>query len=423
MKLNQYDAITGEYIKTLFEEIDNKYVEPLNGLYFTNNKVENFIWQSRRDGYNHLYLYESSGKLIKQITSGKWEVTGIIGFDNQTKNVFFSSTKDSPLENNIYKININGGKDIKISKASGTHEAVLSSDYSAIIDYYTSADVSGNYDIVTTDGKFVKSIMKNVNPLNNYNVGKTSVFDINAKDGSQLYCRMIKPWDFDSLKKYPVLVYVYGGPHNQLITNTWLSGAGLFLNYIANKGYIVFSLDNRGTSNRGKDFEQAIFRNLGDLEVEDQMQGVNYLKKLSFIDTNRIGVNGWSYGGFMTLSLTLKNPGVFKTAIAGGPVVDWKYYEIMYGERYMDTPNENPEGYSNACLLNYIDNLQGKVLIIHGTVDPTVVWQHSLAFLRKCIDKGKLVDYFVYPGQEHNMRGKDRMHLYKLIETYLSEHL
>lgn len=423
LKLNQYDAITGDYKKTLFEEKEDKYVEPLKGLYFLSNQPNRFIWQSRRDGYNHLYLYETTGKLIKQLTSGKWEVIEIIGFDPKTNNIYFSATKESPLENNIYKTILSGGNIIKISKEPGTHEAVLASDFTYFFDKYSNYDVSGNYDIVSIEGKYLKRIMKNVNPLKDYKIGKTSVFNINVNDGTPLYCRMIKPADFDSTRKYPVLVYVYGGPHNQLVTNTWLSGAGLFLNYIANKGYIVFTLDNRGTSNRGKEFEQAIFRNLGDLEIDDQMQGVNYLKKLSFIDTNRIGVYGWSYGGFLTLSLTLKNPGVFKTAIAGGPVIDWKYYEVMYGERYMDTPNENPEGYYNACLLNYIDSLQGKILIIHGTLDPTVVWQNSLAFIRKCIDKGKFVDYFVYTGQEHNMRGKDRMHLFKLIENYLLEHL
>ena len=234
---------------------------------------------------------------------------------------------------------------------------------------------------------------------------------------------MIKPINFDSNKKYPVIVYVYGGPHAQLITDSWLGGAGLFLNYLAEQGYVVFTLDNRGTANRGRDFEQIIHRNVGLHEMEDQMVGVNYLKSLSFVDSTRIGVNGWSYGGFMTISMMLDNPGVFKVGVAGGPVIDWKYYEVMYGERYMDTPQENPEGYENSNLLNKVDKLEGKLLIIHGTKDPTVVWQNSLQFIKQAIDQDKDIDYFVYPGHEHNMRGMNRAHLYKKIASFFDVYL
>jgi dipeptidyl-peptidase-4 len=220
-----------------------------------------------------------------------------------------------------------------------------------------------------------------------------------------------------------VIVYVYGGPHAQLVTDSWLGGAGLFLNYLAQKGYLIFTLDNRGSANRGKDFEQAIFRHCGSVEVEDQMAGVNWLKSQPYVDSARIGVDGWSYGGFMTLSLKLKNPGVFKVAVAGGPVIDWKYYEVMYGERYMDTPQTNPKGYQESSLLNYVDNLEGKVMIIHDALDKTVVWQHSLLFIQKAIKHGKQVDYFVYPNHEHNVRGKDRVHLYEKIAEYFNQNL
>jgi len=249
------------------------------------------------------------------------------------------------------------------------------------------------------------------------------MFTLKSNANDDLYCRLIKPIDFDSTKKYPVIVYVYGGPHAQLITDSWLGGAGLFLNYLAEQGYVVFTLDNRGTANRGRDFEQAIHRNLGVYEAEDQMVGVNYLKLLPFVDSSRIGVDGWSYGGFMTINLMLENPGVFKVGVAGGPVIDWNYYEVMYGERYMDMPQENPEGYKNSNLLNKIDNLEGKLLIIHGTNDPTVVWQNSLQFLKHAIDKDKDIDYFVYPGHGHNMRGMNRAHLYKKITSFFNDYL
>jgi len=250
-----------------------------------------------------------------------------------------------------------------------------------------------------------------------------TISNLENQEGTKLYYRLIKPTRFDSTKKYPVIVYVYGGPHEQLITDSWLGGAGLFLNYLAEQGYIVFTLDNRGSANRGRDFEQAIFRNVGTNETKDQMTGLGYLKSLPYVDTARIGVDGWSYGGFMTLSLMLRYPGVFKVAVAGGPVTDWQYYEVMYGERYMDTPQTNPQGYKKASVLNYVKNLNGKVLVIHGTMDQTVMWQQSLLFVQKAVSLGKQVDYFVYPGHKHNVRGIDRANLYEKITDYFKENL
>jgi dipeptidyl-peptidase-4 len=254
-------------------------------------------------------------------------------------------------------------------------------------------------------------------------MGETSIFSIKSSGGDDLYCRMIKPVDFNPAQKYPVIVYVYGGPHSQLITDSWLGAAGLFLNYLAQQGFVVFTLDNRGTANRGAAFEQTIFRHLGVVETEDQMQGINYLKTLNYIDTSRIGVTGWSYGGFMTINLMLRYPDVFKVGCCGGPVTDWKYYEVMYGERYMDTPQDNPKGYEETSLLNKAGKLKGKLLIIHGTMDPTVVWQNSLQFLKSCIGAGVQVDYFVYPGHEHGVGGKDRVHANKKMAQYLFENL
>ncbi len=425
LKLNKYDASTGEFIQTLFEEKDEEYVEPEHNLYFLNSNPDQFLWFSERDGYNHLYLYDIDGNLIKQVTKGAWVVTSFLGTDQNDKKLFYVSTEESPIEKQIYSLEMKSGKTTRLSSVKGTHRAILNSDAGYFIDIYSSQseDITKEYALIDTKGNTKRILLENVDPLKEYNLGETSIFTIKNPEGTDLYCRMIKPPGFDQTKKYPVFLYVYGGPHSQLVSNSWLGGGGLFLNYMAQQGFIVFTLDNRGTGNRGIDFEQAIFRNMGSVEVEDQIAGINYLKTLNFVDPDRIGVNGWSYGGFMTISLMLQHPDVFKAGACGGPVTDWKYYEVMYGERYMDTPEANPEGYEQASLLDKAENLEGKLLIIHGTEDPTVVWQQSLQFIKSCIEAGKQVDHFVYPGHGHGVRGKDRLHLNTKMATYFLNNL
>jgi dipeptidyl-peptidase-4 len=423
LKLNKYSIITGELVYTLFEETDDQYVEPEHPMYFLKTKPNQFIWFSERDGFQHMYLYSTSGNMMQQLTSGEWVVTELLGTDAREKFVYFLSTKDSPIQQNIYSVEIKTGKITRISKDHGTHNGLVSYTGEYIIDSYSSLDVAKEYKLYNQSGTLLRTLQKNEDPLKDYILGKTSVFTVAADDSTELYCRLIKPVNFSQQEKYPVFFYVYGGPHSQLVTDSWLGGAGIFLNYMAQQGYVVFTLDNRGTANRGLEFEQAIFRNLGTLEVSDQMKGIDYLKSLEFVNPDKIGLDGWSYGGFMSISLLLKNPGVFKSATAGGPVIDWKYYEVMYGERYMDMPQENPEGYDKASPLRYVDNLQDRLLIFQGTMDETVVWQNSLSFIKKCVDKGKQVEYFVYPGHEHNVRGKDRIHLYEKIRDFANENL
>jgi dipeptidyl-peptidase-4 len=423
LKLTQYDASTGNFVTTLFEENHPNYVEPENPMYFNPENEEEFIWVSERDGYNHLYLHSTTdGALLHQLTDGEWVVTDFLGYFGD-RLAYFTGTKESPLQNNVYAIDLKTYKVTRISPDRGTHGAKISDNGKFILDYYSSIDVSREYKLLNHKGEVVRVLQQDRDPLKDYNLGELSIFTIKSENGNDLYCRMIKPVDFDSTKKYPVFIYVYGGPHAQMISESWLGGAQLFLYYMAQKGFIVFTLDNHGTANRGRDFEQAIFRNLGTQEVHDQMAGVSYLKSLPYVDPERIGVDGWSYGGFMTIAMMLKNPGVFKVGVAGGPVIDWQYYEIMYGERYMDTPQNNPEGYQNACLLNYVDDLQGKLMIIHGTNDPTVVWQNSLQFVKKAIEANKQMDYFVYPGHGHNVRGIDRSHMYEKISNYFIDNL
>jgi dipeptidyl-peptidase-4 len=423
LKLNRYDAVTGQLQKTLFEEKDPMYVEPEHPLYFLPNDPSKFLWLSERDGYQHFYLYNTEGQLLNQVTRGEWMVTEFKGFDPKGRSVYFMSTAAGPLEEQLYSADLKKGRLQRITYAPGTHTVVFREDMAYLFDVYSSTTVAREYLLLNNGGSLVEMLMEDKDPLEGYSLGEMKMFTIKADDGSDLHCRMILPPGFDASRKYPALVYVYGGPHAQLVTNSWLGGAGLFLNYMAQEGFVVFTLDNRGSAHRGKAFEQALFRNCGSVEVADQMKGVEYLKSLPYVDAGRIGVNGWSYGGFMTISMMLKNPGVFKAGCAGGPVIDWKYYEVMYGERYMDTPQDNPEGYKASSLLNYVDQLEGKLLVIHGTVDPVVVWQHSLEFLKKCVDEGKQVDYFVYPGHEHNVGGKDRMHLNQKIAEYFKENL
>lgn len=425
MYLKRFNAETGELEKILFEESNKRYVEPEHGPLFLNGSKNKFIWQSERDGYNHLYLYNTDGELLKQLTKGDWVVTEVLGMDAKGENVYFTATKKSPLDNTLYKVEIKSGTITELSGDEGRHFVQFNSTYTAFIDNHTSYKVPRQITIKNAaTGKKEHELLTAPNPLKDYQLGDASVFTLKSTDGTtDLYARMIKPINFDPTKKYPVAVYVYGGPHLQLINNGYLNNADLWMQYMAQNGFVVFSLDNRGSANRGFEFESAVHRQLGKLEVADQLTGVNFLKKQSFVDTNRMAVFGWSFGGFMTTTLMLKAPGTFKVGIAGGPVIDWKMYEIMYTERYMDAPIENPDGYDNNNLLNYVQNLQGKLLMIHGTSDDVVVWQHSLEFVNAAVKKGKQMDYFVYPGHAHNVLGKDRVHLYQKVTDYIMDNI
>jgi dipeptidyl-peptidase-4 len=424
LKFNSYDASTGNFIATLFEEKDEKYVQPLHTVEFVPNKPDQFIWQSERDGFNHVYLYNTNGTLIKQLTKGDWLVTSINGFDIKGENLFFTSTIESPVTRHLCRVNLKTGKIDQITSGTGTHTALISSDGNFALDHFQSLDVPREQSVYSCKDKTKITVLKSAdNPLKDYALGKLSIFTIKAKDGTPLYARRYLPVNFDSTKKYPALVYLYGGPNAQMINNTWNGGGDLWFQYMAQQGFVVFTVDSRGSENRGRKFEQATFRNLGDAETADQLDGVAYLKKQSWVDTTNMVIFGWSFGGFMTTNMMLKHPDIFKVGIAGGPVIDWRYYEIMYTERYMDTPQANPEGYKKSTLTDYAQNLKGRLLMIHGTEDPVVVWQHSLLFAKACVDKSKLLDYFVYPGHEHNVMGKDRAHLYEKITDYIFTHV
>ncbi len=422
LSFNEYNALSGEFNKTIFHDEDEQYVEPQGPAYFLPGSTTEFLWLAQRDGYYHLWLHNTKTLKARQIEKGDYVVTAFNGFDSEG-NAYYTSTEVSPLQRHFYKVNIKNGKKVRITQKHGTHSVSPSKSGRFFIDNYTSTDVPRAVCIQDEKGRDFAPLYMAEDPLKDYNLGVTELDTIKSEDGHALYTRIVKPYNFDENKKYPVIVYVYGGPHAQLITDSWLAGAGIYLNYLAQEGFIVFTIDNRGSADRGEAFEQVIHRQCGQAEMRDQMTGIEYLKTKPYIDPERIGSDGWSYGGFMSTSLKINYPETFKVSVAGGPVINWKYYEIMYGERYMDTPEENPEGYELTALDNKTDKLEGKLLIIHCSTDPTVVWQHSLSFLENAIHNQKQIDYFVYPGHDHNVYGMDRAHLIMKITEYFKENL
>ena len=452
-RLTAYSAETGEKTGELYRETDEKYVEPCHPIQFLPWDSSSFIMQSRKDGYNHLYLCEvkneerrvknskaesssekqenssfftlHSSLKIRQLTSGKWEVMDVLGFNAKTKSIIIASNECSPIQRNIFSVNTKTGKRKMIDDCGkGWHNATLSQNGEYIYDNYSTPTLPRKIAIVNTANGKRTAYFTAENPWKGYNVPEYSCGSIKANDGkTDLYYRMVKPVNFDPNKKYPTIIYVYGGPHAHNVDARWNYSSRGWETYMAEKGYLLFILDNRGSENRGKAFEQATFRQLGQVEMQDQMQGVEYLKTLPYVDADRIGVHGWSFGGFMTISLMTHYPDVFKVGVAGGPVIDWHWYEVMYGERYMDTPQTNPEGYKKTSLLYQAKNLKGKLQIIQGLNDVTVVPQHCLTFLKACIAAGTQPDFFVYPGEPHNMRGHQSTHLHERISNYFFDYL
>ncbi len=423
MWLNQYEAATGNYVKTLFEETSDKYVEPQHELMFMPDNKNEFIWWSQRDGYMHLYKYNTDGTLIKQLTKGEWIVNSIDGVNEEEKELIITTTKESPIEAHTYTLDWRRGKMKRIDEEAGWHSVSVSDNGNYLLDVYSSGNTPKRTLVRSTDGRFQNVLMESEDPLAEYERPNVRDVELKTDDGTALYGKIIFPTDFDENKKYPVIVYLYNGPHVQLIRNTFPASRNLWYEYLAQHGYIVFTMDGRGSSNRGLAFEQATFGNLGSTEMEDQLKGVEFLKSLKYVDADRMGVHGWSFGGFMTTSLMMRHPGVFKVGVAGGPVIDWSMYEIMYTERYMNSPETNKDGYDANNLLNHVDRLKDKLLIIHGAQDNVVVWQHSMKLIRKSVELGKQIDYFVYPAHPHNVRGKDRVHLMQKITDYFDQYL
>jgi dipeptidyl-peptidase-4 len=420
MNLNLYETATGNFVRTLFNEKNPKWVEPEHAAFFPNSKSNNFIWISEKDGFKNLYYYSIDGKLIKKLTANKFPTREIIGANPTGTEIYFKATGEKGINMLAYKVDLKG-KQTLITKDEGIHNVLVSTDGNWFFDEFTNTTTPSKSLLYDKNLK-AKTLLESKNKYEGYEIGTSEIKTIKAADGTtDLYTRLIKPSNFDATKKYPVLVYVYGGPHAQMVTNSYLAGANLWMYWMAEQGYLVFTVDNRGSDNRGFAFESVIHANLGNNEIDDQMKGVDYLKSLPYVDGNRLAVHGWSYGGFMTTSLMTRKPDAFKVGVAGGPVIDWKWYEIMYGERYMDTPAENQKGFDEANVTNYAKDLKGKLLLIHGTNDDVVVEQHNLALVKKFVELGKQIDYFPYPMHKHNVLGKDRVHLIQKVLNYVIE--
>lgn len=443
-QLVQYNAETGEKQAILYEEKHSKYVEPQHPIVFLPWDNTKFIYWSQRDGYHHLYLMNTQkpqqGKWeigkdtddtyceylqTTPLTQGDWLVQQILGFNTAKKEIIISSTEISPLQTNIFSLNIKNKKRSLIGNENGMHSALLSKDGTYLIDYFTSNEVPREINILPTNGNKGVNLLTATDPMKEqYNLPEISIGTLKAADGkTDLYYRLIKPVNFDPNKKYPAIIYVYGGPHAQMIHNTRFYDARGWDLYMAQQGYVMLTVDGRGSDNRGLLFENCTFRELGTEEMKDQVEGAKFLQSLPYVDDQKIGVHGWSFGGFMTTNLMLTYPNIFKVGVAGGPVIDWQFYEIMYGERYMDMPQTNPEGYKNSNLRNKAGNLKGRLEIIIGGMDPTCVPQHTITFLRACIDAGTHPDLFIYPEDGHNMVGHDRVHLHEHITRYFIDHL
>jgi dipeptidyl-peptidase-4 len=417
MRLNMYDASDGSYVKTLLTEDNDEWVEPLDPLYFIKGSYRFIYRTDNRDGYRNLYLCDTLGT-VTRITPVDADVEYVA---NDGRYLYYTSAEVSPIENHLFRLDLRAKnpKPQRLTPERGWHNIQMSADCKYFVDNYSSFNVPAVTDLRSADGKLVRNLKTADDPLADYMTGKVELGTIKSADGKfDNYYRLFYPANFDPSKKYPVIVYVYGGPHSQMVQDSWLGSIRMWEMYMAQRGYIVYVQDNRGTQNRGAEFEKAINRQCGQAEMADQMVGVNCLKSLPYVDAARIGVHGWSYGGFMTISLVTNYPDTFKVGVAGGPVIDWKWYEIMYGERYMDNPDTNPEGFAKTSLVEKATNLKCKLLICQGAIDNTVVWEHSLSFLQKCISNNIPVDYFPYPAAEHNMRGIERVHLYQKISDY-----
>jgi dipeptidyl-peptidase 4 len=423
LSINKYDASNGQFLKTLLNEQHPKYVEPQHPIYFIPEWKDAFVYWSQKDGFMHLYKVDEETSKQTQLTFGRFNINEWIGYNFKNKEILFTSSQEGAMNKQLFALDVMDKQIRKLNTVMGWHTVTANQNNTYVIDEFTNTNEPKAIDIIGIEGDYEKRLSTAKNTLTNYAIAKVTPVTLYSADLTKLHGRMMLPADFDANKKYPVIVYLYNGPHVQLIKNTFPESGNLWYDYLTQHGYIVFTMDGRGSGNRGFEFESATFGKLGTVEMEDQMVGVKYLQSLPYVDKDKMGIHGWSFGGFMATSFMLRMPDVFKVAVAGGPVMDWSKYEIMYTERYMDDVEKNKKGYDDNNLLTKTDKLKGKLLLIHGTDDDVVVWQHSLAFIKKCVDNNQQVDYFVYPGYQHNVRGKDRVHLMQKITDYFDEHL
>ena len=427
LNLISYQADTKD-AALLLNEKDAAYVDINDDLTFLHDN--SFIWSSERDGFNHLYHYEGNGKLKNQITSGNWEVTKYYGFDKKSKKVFYQSTEEGSINRSIYSIDISGKKKKKLSKFIGINSAAFSNSFNYFVNTYSSATTPTVYTLVNAKtGEEIKEIKNNLNlaeRLTPYDLPTKEFGTIKTVNG-EFNMWMIKPKDFDPNKKYPLLMFQYSGPGSQQVANRWNNAwrHDYWHMMLSQKDYIIVCVDGRGTGFKGRDFKKVTYKELGKYEIEDQIESAKELGKRNYIDEKRIGIWGWSYGGFMSSLAITKGADVFKMAIAVAPVTSWRYYDSVYTERYMQTPQENASGYDENSPVNFADMLKGDYLLIHGTGDDNVHVQNSIQMINALVEANKQFDYFAYPDRAHGIyKGKNtRLHLFKKMTTFIDRSL
>ena len=412
--------------KVVLNEKDKAYVDVTDNLTFL--KDNSFIWTSEKDGFNHIYLYDKNGKLKNQITKGNWEVTNYYGFDEKTKTVFYQSVENGSINRDVYRIGLDGKKKVRLSQATGTTNATFSPNFQYFINSYSNATQPTTYTLNSAnDGKQVQSIVDNnalAEKLKKYNLPSKEFFELTTEKGNKLNAWMIKPKDFDASKKYPVFMYQYSGPGSQQVNNDWNGTDDYWFMMLTQQGYIVACVDGRGTGFKGADFKKCTQKELGKFEVEDQIDAAKVIGNYPYVDKTRIGIFGWSYGGFMSSNCLFKGADVFKMAIAVAPVTNWRFYDSVYTERYLQTPQENASGYDENSPINHVSKLKGSFLLIHGTADDNVHVQNTMQMIEALVQANKQFDWAIYPDKNHGIYGgKTRIQLYNKMTNFIKEKL
>jgi dipeptidyl-peptidase-4 len=412
--------------KVVLNEKDKAYIDVTDNLTFL--KDNSFIWTSEKDGFNHIYLYDKTGKLKNQITKGNWEVTAFYGFDEKNKTIYYQSVENGSTIRDVYKIGLDGKNKLKLSQQVGTNSATFSPNFQFFINSFSSSSQPTiNTLNSTNDGKQIQSIIDNktlAEKVKKYNLPTKEFFELTTEKGNKLNAWMIKPNDFDANKKYPVFMYQYSGPGSQEVNNKWNTSNDYWFMMLAQQGYIIACVDGRGTGFKGAAFKKCTQNQLGKLEVEDQIDAAKVIGNYSYVDKTRIGIFGWSYGGFMSSNCLFKGADVFKMAIAVAPVTNWRFYDSIYTERYLQTPQENASGYDDNSPINYVSKLKGNFLLIHGTADDNVHVQNSMQMIEALVQANKQFDWAIYPDKNHGIYGgKTRIQLYNKMTTFIKEKL
>ena len=412
--------------KVVLNEKDKAYVDVTDNLTFL--KDNSFIWTSEKDGFNHIYLYDKTGKLKNQVTKGNWEVTNYYGFDEKTNTVFYQSVENGSINRDVYSINLNGKNKVRLSKSIGTNAATFSPNFQYFINTFSSATHPTTYTLnEAKKGAQVQVIESNealASKLKGYNLSAKEFFVLKTAKGNELNAWILKPKDFDPTKKYPVFMYQYSGPGSQQVNNDWNSNDDYWFQMLAQQGYIVACVDGRGTGFKGAAFKKVTQKELGKYEVEDQIDAAIVIGNYPYVDKNRIGIWGWSYGGFMASNCLLKGADVFKMAIAVAPVTNWRFYDSIYTERYMQTPQENASGYDENSPINHVNKLKGNYLLIHGSGDDNVHVQNSMQMIEALIQANKQFDSQIYPDKNHGIYGgKTRIQLFNKMTNFIKENL